>query len=187
MRETNADLRTAIPPSTRLLKAAPKNDVVTIDVTPNLAALSGSTLVDAIGQIVLTATGVTGVTGVLITIGDEPHPWPLPDGSTSTEPLERSDYESLLPAHNTPVTDPVPVTDVVDHHGRGDARAGDDHDDHHHRSAATDRGADGRADRTSTGHRGAAGHRGPRRRRAQLSGRRTARPRYDASRRDRHE
>ncbi len=112
MRETNADLRTAIPSSTRLLKAAPNNNIVTIDVTPNLAALSGSTLVDAIGQIVLTATGVTGVTGVLITIGDEPHPWPLPDGSTSTEPLERSDYESLLPAHNTPVTDPVPVTDA---------------------------------------------------------------------------
>ena len=112
VRETNADLRTAIPSSTRLLKAAPNNNIVTIDVTPNLAALSGSTLVDAIGQIVLTATGVTGVTGVLITIGDEPHPWPLPDGSTSTEPLERSDYESLLPAHNTPVTDPVPVTDA---------------------------------------------------------------------------
>ena len=37
VRETNADLRTAIPSSTRLLKVVPNNDVVTIDVTPNLA------------------------------------------------------------------------------------------------------------------------------------------------------
>jgi hypothetical protein len=108
-REANADLRTAIPSTTRLLKAVPNNDVVTIDVTADLAGLAGSALVDAIGQIVLTATNVTGVTGVVITIGDAVHPWPLPDGSTSVEPLSRHDYETLLPAKHEPVTEPTAV------------------------------------------------------------------------------
>ena len=113
-RELNADLRSAIPATTRLVKAVPNNDVVTIDVSDDLTRLSGSTLVDAIGQIVLTATSVTGTTGVLITVGDVPHPWPLPDGSTSVEPLTSDDYSALLADRPTPVTDPtvdtVPTT-----------------------------------------------------------------------------
>lgn len=113
-RELNADLRTAIPATTRLVKAVPNNDVVTIDVSEDLLGLSGSALVDAVGQIVLTATNVTGITGVVITVDDVAHPWPLPDGATTLEPLGREDYESLLPDRRSPVTDPtvdtVPTT-----------------------------------------------------------------------------
>jgi hypothetical protein len=113
-RELNADLRTAIPATTRLVKAVPNNDVVKVDVSDALLGLNGSALVDAIGQIVLTATNVTGITSVVITIDDIPHPWPRPDGSTTLEPLRRKDYESLLPDRRTPVTDPtvdtVPTT-----------------------------------------------------------------------------
>lgn len=114
-RELNADLRSAIPPSVRLNKAAPNNDVVTIDVSEELTQLSGSTLVDAVGQIVLTATNVTGITGVVITVDDAVHPWPTPDGTTSVDPLERGDYEMLLPksAVTDPTVDPAATTIVA--------------------------------------------------------------------------
>ena len=112
-RELNADLRSAIPATTRLVKAVPNNDVVTIDVSEDLTRLSGSTMVDAIGQIVLTATNVTGVDRVVITVADVVHPWLLPDGSTSVDPLTRKDFESLLPDRPTPVTDPTPTTNTI--------------------------------------------------------------------------
>jgi hypothetical protein len=114
-RELNADLRSAIPSTARLLKAVPNNDVVIIDVSDALIHLSGAALIDAVGQIVLTATNVTGVTGVVITVGDVAHPWPLPDGSTTVDPLTRRDYESLLPDHRVPATDPTvaPTLDTV--------------------------------------------------------------------------
>ena len=118
-RELNADLRSAIPATTRLVKAVPNNDVVTIDVSDDLARLSGSALVDAVGQIVLTATNVTGITGVVITVGDADHPWPLPDGTTTLEPLARDDYDELLPTRSVTATteatvESVPVTTVAE-------------------------------------------------------------------------
>lgn len=105
-RELNNDLHTAIPASTRLVKAVPNNDVITIDVSDDLIRLSGSALIDAVGQIVLTATNVTGITGVVVTVDDAVHPWPLPDGTTTLEPLTQRDYAPLLPERRTaPVTD----------------------------------------------------------------------------------
>jgi hypothetical protein len=106
-RELNADLRSAIPSSTRLLGALPNNDIVTVDVSAELADLKGSTLVDAIGQIVLTATDVTGVSGVVVTIGSVVHPWPTPDGRLTTDPLTRADYIVLLPNSGVRATDPT--------------------------------------------------------------------------------
>ena len=112
-RELNADLRSAIPATTRLVKAVPNNDVVTIDVSADLAQLSGSALVDAVGQIVLTATDVTGITRVVITIDDTDHPWPLPDGTTTLEPLARDDYDELLPTHGATAVTAPPVESVA--------------------------------------------------------------------------
>jgi hypothetical protein len=106
-RELNADLRSAIPASTRLISATPNNDIVTIDVTDSLADLSGSTLVEAIGQIVLTATDVTGVRGVVITLNEVIHPWPTPDGELTTDPLTRGDFAVLLPNSGVKATDPT--------------------------------------------------------------------------------
>jgi Sporulation and spore germination len=110
-RELNDDLRTAIPSRTRLVSATPNNDVVTIDVTDPLAELTGSTLVDAIGQIVLTATDVTGVNGVVITVATVVHPWPTAGGELTTDPLTRADFSVLLPNSGVKATDPtVPET-----------------------------------------------------------------------------
>lgn len=106
-RELNADLRSAIPASTRLMSALPNNDIVTVDVTDPIAELTGSTLVDAIGQIVLTATDVTGVSGVVITIDSVTHPWPTPDGGFTTEPLTRADFVALLSNSGVQATDPT--------------------------------------------------------------------------------
>ncbi len=106
-RELNADLRSAIPASTRLISATPNNDIVTVDVTDPLTGLSGATLVEAVGQIVLTATNVTGVSGVVITIDDVAHPWPTPDGQLTTDPLTRNDFTALLPNSGVRATDPT--------------------------------------------------------------------------------
>ncbi|MEO5901085.1 MAG: GerMN domain-containing protein [Ilumatobacteraceae bacterium] len=106
-RELNADLRSAIPASTRLVSALPNNDVVTVDVTASIAELTGSTLVDAIGQIVLTAANVTGVSGVVITIDSVTHPWPTPNGGFTTDPLTRADFVALLPNSGVRATDPT--------------------------------------------------------------------------------
>jgi hypothetical protein len=70
----------------------------------------------AVGQVVLTATSVPGVDGVLLD-GVDGHPgeMPLPGGALTTRPLRRSDYVELLrprtpsptPSSPTPTTSPT--------------------------------------------------------------------------------
>ena len=112
IREDNADLRTAIPSTVRLLSATPNGDVVTVDITDEMAALAPAQLIAATGQIVLTATGVAGVSGVVITVAGADRPWPKADGTTTTDPLTRDDYVELLPA-DARTTPSVPATSVA--------------------------------------------------------------------------
>lgn len=102
IREGNADLGTAIPPTERLLSATPNGDVVTVDISESMDSLSPTQRIAAVGQIVLTATGVAGVSGVVITVAGAAQPWPAANGSTTTDPLTRADFVALLPASATP-------------------------------------------------------------------------------------
>ena len=50
----------------------------------------------AVGQIVLTATSLPGVTAVLLTHDGEALEAPLPSGELTSAPLTAADYEPLL-------------------------------------------------------------------------------------------
>lgn len=112
IREVNADLTTSIPATVRLLSATPNGDVVTVDISESMAALAPGRLIAATGQIVLTATGVAGVSGVVITVAGADRPWPKADGTTTTDPLTRDDFVQLLPAGDA-TTPSVPATSVL--------------------------------------------------------------------------
>ncbi|MEJ2577527.1 MAG: GerMN domain-containing protein [Kineosporiaceae bacterium] len=93
-------LSTAVPPAHTLEVA---------DVTDGQAtlALGGDQLpptdqTTAIAQIVLSATSVPGITGVLLTLDGRPIEAPLLDGALTTRPLTAEDYQPLLKPTATP-------------------------------------------------------------------------------------
>ncbi len=112
IREGNADLLTAIPPTVRLFGAVPNGDVVTVDISDPMSALTASQRIAAIGQIVLTATGVAGVSGVVITVAGAEQAWPKANGTTTTDPLTHDDFVALVPSGNG-TTPSIPSTSAV--------------------------------------------------------------------------
>ena len=67
-----------------------------VDVTPELLALSGSGLVQALAQIVYTANELDGVRSVEIKVDGETQAWPTADLDTTSEPLTVYDYPGLV-------------------------------------------------------------------------------------------
>jgi hypothetical protein len=98
--QTGRGLATELPPTIALRVVSVTNHQATL-------ALSGDRLpptdqTTAIAQIVLSATSVTGVGSVRLTLNDRPLEAPLADGALTTRPLTATDYETLL--HPRPTT-----------------------------------------------------------------------------------
>lgn len=93
--ESDSGLRTAIPNDTRLLSARLDGSIATIDLSGELLAVSGQEQILALAQIVFTATELPGVAGVRFALDDKPIEVPRADGTLTSDPLRRSDYESL--------------------------------------------------------------------------------------------
>jgi len=96
--ERDDELTTALPPRTTLTVSSVDGETATIDFSATSAPPAGEQTRRAVGQIVLTATSLPGVTAVLLTHDGEPLEAPLPSGELTTAPLAAADYEPLLVA-----------------------------------------------------------------------------------------
>ena len=100
--EAVSGLRTAINPTTQASVTRPTPEIVAVDLTPDFAAVPGLEQRLAIAQIVFTATGIKGVVGVRFSVGGAPIGVPLPDGTVTAEPVDRSAFPVLAPAEPAP-------------------------------------------------------------------------------------
>jgi spore germination protein GerM len=94
--ELQALMRSAIPNGTRLIDVTQKGPVLVVDVTDELQQLSGEALVDGVAQIVLTASEITGVSKIAITINGVPQQWPASNGELKSRPLTRYDFPGVV-------------------------------------------------------------------------------------------
>ena len=94
--ELQAMLRSALPPGTRMLDVGLDGGVLVVNVTSDLQQLTGEALIDGVAQIVLTASDITGVSGVEITIDGVRQQWPAGSGELHSEPLTRYDFPGLV-------------------------------------------------------------------------------------------
>jgi hypothetical protein len=94
--ELAALLRSAIPPGTRLIDLNQDGGVLLVDVSTELQQLTGEALIDGVAQIVLTASEITGVSAVSISIDGVAQQWPSVRGELQSEPLTRYDFPGLV-------------------------------------------------------------------------------------------
>jgi spore germination protein GerM len=95
-KELQALLRSAIPTGTRLLGVSQTAGALVVNVSSELQQLTGEALIDGVGQIVLTASEITGVSAVTIAIDGVPQQWPAASGVLQSEPLTRYDFPGLV-------------------------------------------------------------------------------------------
>ena len=91
-------VNSSIPAETQVLGTSLDDGVLTIDLSAEFATVSGDILIQAVGQLVFTATDRPGVDGVLFTVEGEATTVPDADSSELTSPATRSDYAGLLPS-----------------------------------------------------------------------------------------
>ncbi len=94
--ELDDQLTTALPPEVTLTLAAVDGDIATIEISTGEDSPSERESRRAVGQIVLTATSLPGIRGVLLTRDSEPLEAPLPSGELTSAPLTWENYAALL-------------------------------------------------------------------------------------------
>lgn len=95
--ESAAGLSSAVPDRTRLRSAETTLGVITLDLTQAFGQVSGREEVLAVAQIVYTATGLPGVTGVIFDLSGKPVEVPDGKGTLVQGPVTRSDYRAVAP------------------------------------------------------------------------------------------
>lgn len=104
--EAVTGVRTAINPSTEATVTRPSPELVAVDLSSSFAAVPTQEQRFALAQIVFTATGLPGVTGVRFTLAGAPVEVPLPDGTLTSAPVGRNAFASMAPL---PSGDPQPA------------------------------------------------------------------------------
>jgi hypothetical protein len=79
-----------------IVSVAVDDGTVVIDLDQTLLELPTNEQVLAVGQLVLTLTGLDGVTSVAFVSGGEPVAVPLPDGTAASDPVGRESFRTLL-------------------------------------------------------------------------------------------
>jgi spore germination protein GerM len=109
--------RTAVPPDTKLVDAPVQQPDGTLVVNLNQAFFqaSGPAQINAVAQVVFTATGLDGVQRVKILVEGQPQGWPRGDGTAQLvgEPLSQYAYPELNPDSQPdypPAPSPTPST-----------------------------------------------------------------------------
>jgi spore germination protein GerM len=88
----------SIPEGTVILGTDLDEGVLTVDLSEEFEDVSSELLIQAVGQLVFTATAAAGVSdGVLFSVEGEARSFPDGDGSEVTGVARRSDYATLLP------------------------------------------------------------------------------------------
>ncbi|WNV76839.1 GerMN domain-containing protein [Geodermatophilus sp. DSM 44513] len=94
--ERGDQLTSALPPEVRLSLTTIEGGTATIDISAPENAPSGRESRQAVGQVVLTATSLPGIEGVVLTRDGGPVEAPLLSGELTTAPLTAEDYDALL-------------------------------------------------------------------------------------------
>lgn len=105
--ESAALLSSALPPDTSVNAVRQVGTVLYIDLSPDIADLSGDGLLLAVAQLVHTADRIDGIETVQLTVADERFPWPRSDGSTTTGLLRTYDFPGLA-VSSQPAYPPLP-------------------------------------------------------------------------------
>jgi spore germination protein GerM len=107
--EISKQYRTAIPSGTRLLNARPQGRTLRVDVSKDLLQVSGDDLVDALAQIVFTASELDQVQSVQLLVEGGVQQWPAGNGELQSAPLTVYDFpgrvatsQPAYPAFPTP-------------------------------------------------------------------------------------
>ena len=95
-RQRRLGLASALTPGTRIRLAGTDCGTATIAVQRGPQEPSADRLPLAVGQVVLTATSVQGITAVQLTREGRPMEVPLPGGALTSAPLTAADYASLV-------------------------------------------------------------------------------------------
>jgi len=94
--EIEAQFSSFIPPSTELLSARSKGQILILDLTGEIAELTGQSLSQALAQIVYTATEIEGIESIEINVDGQDVAWPKPNGDTTTDALRIYDYPGFV-------------------------------------------------------------------------------------------
>lgn len=94
--EIAAQYSSFIPPDTQLLSARSKGQILIVDVTGEIAELTGQSLSQAIAQIVYTATEIDGIEAVQLKVDGLEVAWPKPNGEITADPLRIYDYPNFV-------------------------------------------------------------------------------------------
>ncbi|MEI7992290.1 MAG: GerMN domain-containing protein [Actinomycetota bacterium] len=96
--QASLGVRTAIPAGSMLLSAEPSpQGTLTIDLSGEFLANAGDVLLDAVAQVVFTASQLPGVRRVRLLVDGEPQDWPTSSGTTTRDPLSVYDFFDRLP------------------------------------------------------------------------------------------
>ena len=90
--ELDQQYRSAIPVGTQLRSASVTSSTMVVDLSDDILQLSGSDLVDALAQIVFTATEYPDVTQVRVNVDGQPQQLPAGDGTLQSDPLDVYDF-----------------------------------------------------------------------------------------------
>lgn len=103
--------RSALPDGTTLRSAQLLRGVLVVDVSPEVLQLSGDDVVDALAQMVFTASEAQGVRAVRVLVDGNPRQWPTGNGELRDAPLTVYDFpgkvasaQPAYPAIPTPTT-----------------------------------------------------------------------------------
>lgn len=105
--ESAALLSSAVPPATVVNAVRQVGTVLYVDVSSDIADLSGEGLLLAVAQLVHTADRIEGIETVQLSVDDERFPWPRSDGSTTTGLLRTYDFPGLA-VSSQPAYPPLP-------------------------------------------------------------------------------
>jgi hypothetical protein len=94
--ESAQQYASVIPSTLELLSVRLQGSVLWLDVTQELTELTGSGLVQALAQIVYTASELEGVTAVQVTVQGGQQAWPRGDLEFTTDPLSVYDYPGIV-------------------------------------------------------------------------------------------
>jgi spore germination protein GerM len=94
--ESQRGVRTALPRETRVLSAGAQAGTAVVDLSGELAGVSGPEQILALAQLVFTVTEQPGISAVRFSVEGQPVEVPRADGTLTADPLRRADFAPLL-------------------------------------------------------------------------------------------
>ncbi len=94
--EASRGLRTAIPPVTEVRAVSTEGGSITLDLTNEFTSVGSEQQILAIAQIVFSLTEIPDVTSVRLLVAGETVQLPREDGSLTSTPLRRDDYDATV-------------------------------------------------------------------------------------------